>query len=703
MPAPTENADGDVIDFTGTLLEQRAVEVDIGTIHALQFDVESTGEQILVVWDTAEFSLELLQTGQKYTLTSVQYSDLPSTAAVTAETCPNCNNELRDGVAVDRYSQPVRNAVSTLELDEPFAIATAQTQFIPRARDAVDDWVPMRESHRRHPTPAFVCEECGATYDQHDLHPPTRERRGEGSERTRSDAVADLSAINDNQLESESIGLATGGTKDVANFRENIETGYTPQPGAISTEGLFYDYYFETGNRVADTDALFAPEYAAGVSAHPISGETERYLAVGLDSTLTTADFERPRLDLVAVLDVSGSMDSPFDTYYYDEQRRRQSADAGSERKIEAATSALCALTEQLREGDRLGVVLYNNRAHVAKPLRAVQETDMDAIRQHIRNVAAGGGTNMEDGFAAAWDLLQDGPTEPETERRVVFMTDMMPNIGETGESELRKQFEAAAAEGIHTTFIGIGLDENTDLADAVSTVRGANHYFVHSVESFERRVGEEFAYMVTPLVYDLRLELESDDCEVTAVHGAPEADDDQLLHVPTLFPSPTTDGETRGGVVLVELDGPADADIDLVASWNERDGSTHSERLAVELPASGPTYDHDGVRKAVLLARYATTLRAWASDVHARETRASGVDDWIAPDPTSNQEREAVPLRVSESHARRFKTFRAHLVAEADALDDEALSQEVSLLERLCEEAGVDIQPTVDPAQSPD
>jgi len=60
------------------------------------------------------------------------------------------------------------------------------------------------------------------------------------------------------------------------------------------------------------------------VSDHPISGKAERYLSVGLDSTLSVDEFERPRLDLVAVLDVSGSMDSPFDAYYYERRTRAQ-------------------------------------------------------------------------------------------------------------------------------------------------------------------------------------------------------------------------------------------------------------------------------------------------------------------------------------------------------------------------------------------
>ncbi|QCC51412.1 vWA domain-containing protein [Halapricum salinum] len=689
MPA-THTADGERTDFTGAFITRRTITLDGTSVHRLTFDTDDDTTQTLLIPASADCTVYGLQTGHRYEISDTRYC-VPTTAADPSdERCPDCDAQLRHAVAIDAEPESLRRATQEFGIDDPFFVATDQTRIVRADREKADDWQPMDQGDRaRHTAPDYVCDNCGEVFDERELHLPAEEDREVMMDAMHAEAAAPA----------ETMGLATGGAKDATNFRENIEQGYTPQPGAISTEGLFYDYYFETGGRRAETDAMFAPRYAAGVSKHPVTGDTEHVLSVGLDSTLSPEDFERPRLDLVAVLDVSGSMDSPFDEYYYDEHGRRREVETTSDRKIDAATRALCALTEQLDDEDRLGVVLYNNRAHIAKPLRDVGSTDMHAIRQHIREVSAGGGTNMEDGFEAAWDLLQDAPAEPETERRVVFMTDMMPNMGGTGQSQLRELFADAAADGIHTTFLGMGLDENADLADAVSDVRGANHYFVHSVEEFEQRLGEEFAYMVSPLVYDLQLELDANGCEIAAVHGAPGNDaTDQLMHVTTLFPSPKEDGETRGGIILVELDvTDADRAVELVASWVERDGSNHSERVAVELPREVPSFDHSGVRKATALARYADTLREWAEDVHSR-SEGTGVDDWIDPSRPDDQERESVPLTVPESYARRFKTLRAYLVAEADDVGDDSLLQEARLLETLCAEAGIEIQPTVDP-----
>ncbi|WP_262178396.1 vWA domain-containing protein [Haloarcula laminariae] len=645
---------------------------------------DQSGEQFSVIATPDSDSLCHLETGATYQLSELLgASPIDLTHAPIGE-CPKCGGELRPGQVIDTVDSAVAAAVEELGIDDVFGIldADSSVEAVTVEAEAVDDWQVMGndQSSSTVETPDYVCRSCARQLDEIELHAD--------SQPVMNESVQSAPAMND--MASETVGLAAGGAKDVVNFRENVANGFTPEPEAISDEGLFYDYYFETGERTA-SDALFAPRYAAAMSTHPLTGDTEQYLSVGLDSTLSVSEFDRPRLDLVAVLDVSGSMSSPFDEYYYDEQGRKQEADTAGETKLAAATQSLCALTQQLHAEDRLGVVLYNHRAHVAKPLRDVGATDMPAIRRHIREIAAGGSTNMEDGFEAAMDMLVDGESSRGVERRVVFMTDMMPNTGETGESGLTELFEAAAADGIHTTFVGMGLDANAELADALSGIRGANHYFIHSADEFEQRLGDEFDYMVTPLVYDLDLELDADGYEIEAVHGSPSADDasDQLMHVSTLFPSAKEDGKARGGVILVRLsETQQDGDIELTASWTERDGSEQTERVSVTMPDGPETFAHTGVRKAVSLARYARELRAWAQDVHDRADGATGVDDWLLHDERGQHERESVPLVVPDEYARRFADLREYLADEMDAVDDASLQQELELLDTLCEHA---------------
>jgi ubiquitin len=45
-----------------------------------------------------------------------------------------------------------------------------------------------------------------------------------------------------------SIGVTVGGAQDIGNFRENILNGHLPLPSSLTVEGIFSEYYFDTGD-----------------------------------------------------------------------------------------------------------------------------------------------------------------------------------------------------------------------------------------------------------------------------------------------------------------------------------------------------------------------------------------------------------------------------------------------------------------------
>jgi Ca-activated chloride channel family protein len=503
-----------------------------------------------------------------------------------------------------------------------------------------------------------------------------------------------------------SVGLAAGGANDINTFRRNIEEGYLPQPESLSYEGLFYNYYFETGQEGECSD-LFCPSYSPAVTADPLSGETERYLTVGLNSGLDADAFERPPLNLVVVLDVSGSMSSSFSQYYYDRFGNRQTPEGDTTTpKIQVAREALVALTEQLRPEDRLGVVLYSSSSAVAKPVRSVEETDMDAIRDHIReDIQAGGGTNLDAGMSDATELLSEYRDAPASrENRMIVLTDAMPNIGETDDEGLRGRLAENAADGLHTTFVGIGVDFNAELVDELTSIRGANYYSVHSTDEFRERMADGFQYMVSPLVFDLSLELDAEGYEIRQVYGSSAAEEStgEILRVNTLFASPTEDGRTRGGVVLAQVEPQSDdASMELRATWENRAGTEQETTTTITFPAESPEYfDNTGVRKAVLLSRYADLLKNWM--VRERDESAAPTEDGVAVPPEEAQlgewEQQSQELTVDAETAERIEAFRTHFLSEAEAIGDDSLGRELDELDRILAAAPDEAEPESDP-----
>jgi len=509
-------------------------------------------------------------------------------------------------------------------------------------------------------------------------------------------SMADMSA------NSADLGFAVGGAKDANNFRLDIENGYLPLPTDLTYEGLFYDYYFETGEQTP-CEELFCPSYSTAVTEDPISSETEYYLSVGLNSGLTKDAFKRKPLNLVVVLDISGSMRSPFDSYHYDGGGNpvyTEDTERASAQKLDVAKDAIAALFGHLRPEDRLGFVVFDDVAQVAKPLNFVGETDMASIERHVRELTPRGGTNMSAGMEAATELFEELGATNEYEQRIIFLTDAMPNQGDTSSGGLFEMVEENAQDHVYTTFIGVGVDFQTELVERITKTRGANYFAVHSSEAFETQLDDGFELMVSPLVFDLSLKLEAEGWKIEQVYGSPEADKatGELIFVSTLFPSRTQDGETRGGVVLLKLRRTSESSrLTLFAQYENRDGKMFENEQTVDWPKTdGEAYDHDGIRKAVLLARYANLMKNWMIDERRSAAGVMPIEPLvnedtgivIPPDDPSRLfdqwEQTSIPLQVSESYENLFDTFTDYFAAEVDALGDDDLQRELDVLKHL-------------------
>ena len=495
-----------------------------------------------------------------------------------------------------------------------------------------------------------------------------------------------------------SIGLSAGGAKDISSFRENINNSYLPLPSDLTYEGLFYDYYFETG-AAQECNKLFCPSYSYALSGDPFSGERQYYLSLGLNSGIK--DFQRKKLNLMVVLDYSGSMGSPFDQYYYDRFGNMVEVDPSgqesSKTKMEIADESVVALLDHLHPDDRFGMVIFSDEAFLLDPLTDMADKKPDRLKSSILGIRETYGTNMEAGMEAGtaqFDrLLPQGGSD--YENRIIFLTDAMPNLGETGDLPLYRMLEENARKGIYTTFIGIGVDFNSELVEGITKIRGANYYSVHSAQEFRQRMDDEFDFMVTPLVFDLRLNLDAPGYEIEKVYGSPEADlaTGDLMKVNTLFPSQAEEGAVRGGAILVKLAKLSDqGKIRLSASYEDRDGKSDSDEAEVILEESDSDfYQNNGVRKAVLLSRYADLLKNWMID----ERTAAGKGGRIVPSVTltggivipvelGEWERQSLPLTVSDPYPQLFGRFRDYFQVEAQQIGDETLGQEEAILRKL-------------------
>jgi len=507
---------------------------------------------------------------------------------------------------------------------------------------------------------------------------------------------------------SKKLGLAVGGAKDTNNFWENIKNGYLPKLTSITYEGQFYQHYFDTGLGKQECKYLFCPSYSTAKRVDIFTKGQDYFLSVGLNSNIDEKSFKRKKLNLVVVLDISGSMGASFNSYYYDRFGKKvENREKETKTKMEIATESIVAMLSHLKDSDRVGIVLFDDRAYRAKPLRVVKLSNKLAIKEHILALKERGGTNWSAGYKEALKLFKEVEKDRDYENRIVFLTDAMPNTGELRKDRLFGLAKKASENGIHTTFIGIGVDFNNDLVEYVSKTRGANYFSVHSSSEFKKLLDKEFDYMVTPLVYDLVLKLDSKSYEIDAVYGSPEANlaTGEIMRVNTLFPSSTEGNRTKGGIILLRLKKIKDGDnsITLNVSYRDIDNKSYSNSQNVKFKSKREYYDNLGIRKAILISDYVTIMKNWLIDA-----RASCNDSvkWVMNDvvavmkrcmifppkrpiyPTvKTWERKSCKLEVSKGYKKVFEIFKRHFKDEIKLLKDDSLNIELKVLDRLLKE----------------
>ena len=518
------------------------------------------------------------------------------------------------------------------------------------------------------------------------------------------------------------VGLAVGGAKDTNNFKANIDKGYLPKLDSITYEGQFYNHYFDTGLNGDTCKELFCPSYSSAKRLNSFSDEDEYFLSVGLNSGIEEGNFKRKKLNLVVVLDISGSMGSSFDAYHYDNMGNRVNNDKSDKhkKKMEIATESIVAMLSHLKDDDRLGIALFDHGAYRAKPLNLVGNSDKKSIRDHILALTERGGTNWSAGYNEGLKLFEGiNTSDPLYENRIIFLTDAMPNTGELSKNKLFGLAKNASEKNIHTTFIGVGVDFNNDLVEYVSKTKGANYFSVHSSKEFSKLLDEEFEYMVTPLVYDLELKLTSSNYSIEGVYGSPDADmaTGQIMKVNTLFPSKNDGTATKGGIVLLKLKkiGRGKENIKLDVKYKDVNGKAFANTQNVQFKSNGTYYyDNSGIEKAILVSDYVTIMKNWLID-----TRAGCNDDvkWMMePTPAIMKrctlyppkhplypvvptwEKRSCKLKVSAGYKKLFQTFRKIYKSEMDKIGDNSLNKELNILNTLIGQKTSEITPIKKP-----
>ncbi len=126
--------------------------------------------------------------------------------------------------------------------------------------------------------------------------------------------------------------------------------------------------------------------------------------------------FMRPAIDIVFVLDISGSMSCTFP----DDVDRRS--------KLAVAKDCITKISEQLTSTDRAAIVVFNTDSKVVLDLHLMTPSFSRKLLKSLTQINSGGGTNLARGLEAGFAVLRACPRgdgeEPRLQR-AYFLTDM--------------------------------------------------------------------------------------------------------------------------------------------------------------------------------------------------------------------------------------------------------------------------------------
>ena len=294
--------------------------------------------------------------------------------------------------------------------------------------------------------------------------------------------------------------------------RRYINLGSLPDRDAVRVEEFVN--YFPQGYPKFERD-----DFRILIDGAPSPfGSGYHLLRVGLKGR-EIDEWDRKPAHLTFVVDVSGSM--------------------AREDRLGLVKRSLTLLVDQLRDNDRIGIVVYGSQGQVileptslgealaygegyrrfSDDLEEEQYDDWRAGRRRILNaiesLSPNGSTNAEEGLLLAYDMARRSYRSGAI-NRIVLCSDGVANVGRTGPESILRRVRSEADRGIHLSTIGFGMGNYNDvLMEQLANKGDGNYYYVDDLDEARRVFVENLTGTLQTIAKDAKIQVEFDPARV--------------------------------------------------------------------------------------------------------------------------------------------------------------------------------------------
>lgn len=248
--------------------------------------------------------------------------------------------------------------------------------------------------------------------------------------------------------------------------------------------------------RVEEMVNFFKYNYAQPKSNHPFSIHTEysdspwnekhKLVKIGLQGKHIDSD-NLPNSNFVFLIDVSGSM--------------------SAQNKLPLLKESMKVLVSQLRENDKVAIVVYAGAAGLVLP--PTSGNNKETIIKSLDNLNAGGSTAGGAGIELAYKIALENFIKGGN-NRVILATDGDFNVGASSNKDMETLIEEKRKSGVFLTCLGYGMGNYKDSKMEILANKGNGNYaYIDNIQEANRFLGKEFKGSMFAIAKDVKIQIE--------------------------------------------------------------------------------------------------------------------------------------------------------------------------------------------------